>query len=43
LFEETLAPLADNLRGGVQALGDLLVLQPFGRVEDDLGPDDVNI
>jgi hypothetical protein len=43
VFKESLAPLADNLGGGVQTNSDVLVLQASGRQEDDLGPDDFTI
>jgi hypothetical protein len=32
LFEEPLAPFADDLPGGVKALGDLVVVQAIGGV-----------
>jgi hypothetical protein len=43
LLEEALAPLADDLAGQVEALGDGMVTQALRRVEDDLGPDHIPI
>ena len=41
LFEETAAPLADDLAGRVQARGDEVVAEPFGRQQHDLRADNV--
>jgi hypothetical protein len=35
--EEPLAPLADNLAWGIQACSDLIVVEPGGCVQHDLG------
>jgi len=43
LFEESLAPLADDLRRGVEPCRDLLVLHTVGGIQDDLGADYVTI
>jgi hypothetical protein len=40
---EALAPLADDLARRVQAGPDLVVAEPGGREEDDLGAKDVSI
>ena len=43
LLEEALAPLADDLSGGVQPGGNLVVAEPFGGVEHDPGANDVPV
>jgi hypothetical protein len=43
LFEETLAPLADNLAGGIETARDVVVGEPLGGVEDDSGTDNISI
>jgi hypothetical protein len=43
LLEEALAPLADDLAGRIQALGDLVVGQSLGGVQDDLGSNHIAI
>jgi hypothetical protein len=43
LLEEALAPLADNLSGGVQPGGDLVIPEAFRGVEHDPSPDDIPI
>jgi hypothetical protein len=43
LFEETFSPLADDLKGGVQAGSNILVLHPFCGVENDFRTDHINI
>jgi hypothetical protein len=42
-FEKAFAPLADDLGRGIEPGRDLLVLQAFGGIEDDLGPDNITI
>jgi len=43
LFEEPFSPLGDDLPTGVEAGGDLVVIEPTGRHENDLGPDNLTI
>src|SRR3990170_4432246 len=43
LRKDPLAPLADDLPTRIQSSGDCVVPEPIGRVERDLGPDDVTI
>src|SRR5574340_118568 len=43
LLEEALAPLADHLAPGVQARGDLVVVQAVGGHENHLGPRDLEV
>jgi hypothetical protein len=43
LLEEALSPLRDDLAGYVQASCDLIVAQPLGGVEHNLGADDISI
>jgi hypothetical protein len=43
LLEEALAPLADDLAMGVQALCDLVVAEASGSEEDQPGPEDFAI
>jgi hypothetical protein len=43
LLEEALAPFADDLAGGIDAPGDLIVAKPLGGIEHDLGPDHVSV
>jgi len=43
LLEEALAPLAHDLAGGIEALGDLVVAQPLGGIQHDLGADHISI
>src|SRR6266540_3502450 len=43
VLEEPLAPLGHHLPAGVQAGGDLVVVQAPGRQQDDLGPEHVPI
>jgi hypothetical protein len=42
-LEEALAPLGHDLPGQVQPGADVLVRQPLGREQDDLGPQDLSI
>src|SRR5262252_4037215 len=41
--EEALAPSADHLAARVEPGRDLVIAQPFGRQQDHLGPDDLEI
>ena len=41
LLDEALPPLADDLPRRIEARGDLVVAQPLGGVEGDLGAQDV--
>jgi len=43
LLEEALAPLAHDLAGSIEALSDLVVAQPLGGIQHDLGSDDITI
>jgi hypothetical protein len=43
VLEEAMSPLADDLAWRVQAGADLIVAQPAGRQQDDLGADDITI
>jgi hypothetical protein len=43
LFEEPVAPLADDLARRIQPRGDGAIAQPFRSEQDDLGADDVSI
>lgn len=43
LFEEPLAPLADDLAWRVEFGRDLSIFKALGGIEDDLGPDDVSM
>jgi hypothetical protein len=43
LMEEALAPLAHDLAGSIEAMGDLIVAQALGGIEHDLGTDHVSI
>jgi hypothetical protein len=43
VLEEAFAPLRDDLPAGVESGGDLVVVQPFGSHEHDLGSHDVSI
>src|SRR6059036_92885 len=43
VLEEALAPFADDLPRGIEPCSDLVIGEPQGSVEDDLGPHDVSI
>jgi hypothetical protein len=43
LLEESLAPFADDLPGGVEARGDLVVVQTIGGIQGDLCTYDIAI
>lgn len=43
LLEEPLPPFGHDLPAGVEAGGDLVVVEPVGGHQDDLGSDDVSI
>ncbi len=43
LFEEPLAPFADDLSWRVESGGDLVVAESLCGVEHDLGPDNVSV
>jgi len=43
LFEEPVAPFADDLARGIEARGDEIIAEALGRQQDDLRPDDVSI
>jgi len=42
-MDEPLSPLADDLTREIQSPGDLVVLDPLGGKQHDLGPDDITI
>src|SRR2546425_6119336 len=42
-LEEALAPLADNLARGVQAICDPVIAQAIGGIQHDPGPENVTI
>jgi hypothetical protein len=42
-LEETLAPFGDDLARRIEACGDDVVGQPLGRIQDNLGADNVTI
>jgi hypothetical protein len=42
-MEEPLAPLAHDLAGSIEALGDFVIAQPLRGIEYDLGTDHVSI
>src|SRR5207245_2187130 len=43
LFEETVAPFANDLARRIESCGDEIVAEPLGRQQDDLRADDVSI
>jgi len=43
LFEEALAPLADDFPASIQTVSDLIVGQTLGRMEDHLGAEHLKI
>jgi hypothetical protein len=43
LFKEALTPLAHDLAGSIEALSDLVVAQPLGGIQHDLGADHISI
>jgi hypothetical protein len=43
VFEETVAPFADDLARRIKSRGDEIIAEPLGRQQDDLRTDNVSI